>query len=311
VFTRGSSGWVSTCGLFLLAISTGCIPRELGPQVVSATDNLKQGLNALGEGVGKIKDIDPIALNRVLTENTQLATQLRELQSKISSYGPKAGVVNVTSTNRIFVVVQGYQGTVRLDAWVDKADNWIVQNVLLQSASPKLAMEFKTAESEIGAEAKRIWELVTHKPFDGHMWSCAQNHQSHPLDVRADAAFRFAARIESLRREIDTKYTQAVSAALDAFVKGPFLLPTVSLTSPQSVDTRLRLKSGDHAIYVKVTPAGAPNEKWFVEFKTFITASDGTQQQISLTRIDSETVSSRRGPDGAVEVARFFAEVAN
>ena len=284
-----------------------------GNSLEESSQKFKEGLTAVGDGVGKLKDIDPAAIKQLLAEHKELEIKLRDLQTQLTSYGPKAGAVNITSTNRAYFEITGYKGTLRIDAWVDDKENWFISNALLQGVPAKLNIAYDIAVNAVEDAAVSTWRQVTGKPMDGHLWVCdRQNAQGHDVFTLQRAGCAFSARMRTARSEVDAAYEKRVSSAFVAFLLSPFTLPSGNLKGPQAIDQRFKLASGEHVVYLRVTPEQADTDnKWAIEYRTYVTSTNGSQLQIGAGRLDSNTPWTPGAPLEPIAASRFYAVLAN
>jgi hypothetical protein len=118
---------------------TGCSLFDgLTKPIERASQNVKDAAGSLAKGMA---DLDPIALKSLVQSNESLRKQLDSINSRISSL-QGSGAVEISNRD-VRVKVSRYNGTVRLNGWVDARENWFWQDRGFFDQAAKLPANFQ------------------------------------------------------------------------------------------------------------------------------------------------------------------------
>lgn len=121
--------------LLLVNILTGCAGlNDATKNIKDATSNIQKGAEALAKGMDQL---DPIALKKILNENSDLRMQLQTVSEKLAGGFQGQGIVEI-NTRDVRVRIARYTGNQRITAWVDTRENWFWQELRLNDKDQEL-----------------------------------------------------------------------------------------------------------------------------------------------------------------------------
>ena len=127
------------------------------PDPTPAATEIRDGMKGVGDGLTALSKVDPLQLRRILDENADLRQQLDGLRLRLNGLGGGGGIVNVSSTNRLFCEVSGYSGALKLDAYVDSItpDTLFIGGALLNQKERSLPVTYDIAQAMTSSTAVR------------------------------------------------------------------------------------------------------------------------------------------------------------
>jgi hypothetical protein len=267
--------------LLVVLVIAACVRIPSLDPIENASKNVKAASEEIKKGMETLGKLDPLALNKLINENTDLRNAVTEAQSQLARLGTRVGRVEVSPTSRVFFLITGYSGQLRLDGYVNSANNPFLTNKLALQAEKRPAIDYGIAQRILEEKAKAVW---CSRPFA----DCNAKPLHDIAWVFGDA--RFGEQCNRARFETDAAYKVEVERALTAYLASPFVPPSGELSGPQAIDRRL-LREGPHTLYLRLIPEALDSTgHWNLEYKSYIQhLPDGQQEQIHSGRIDSKT----------------------
>jgi hypothetical protein len=234
--------------------------------ISKATKNITDASKQLNDGMTKLSNLDPLALNRLLKENADLKAQFETVRGVLNA-NAAPGNIGVGPNTRAVFEITGYTGQLRIDAWVDTPQNKFISNRVLLNAETGLDMTYTHGHDDI----YNTWNWCNSTGQGNVYNSCFVNY-IYNLDKG---------------KLIDSEYQAAVSAALEKFLAQPFVLPSVDMAQ-QAFDQRF-YQEGEHALFVQVTPEKLDSHgSWVLEYKMYTTGPSDKEERFFVGRIDSD-----------------------
>lgn len=121
-------------GVVLVSMAVAC-----GDSITQAGRSLER---AAAE-IAKIKDVDPVALNRLIAENGTLRANLQDAAVRMAAFGSGTGVIALKD-RRVQLRVVSSSGAFRIRAWVNDTAN-VLWRAEIPDVAAELPFDFRAA----------------------------------------------------------------------------------------------------------------------------------------------------------------------
>lgn len=273
----------SGCLGFLLLVvvleSSGCGYQKQIDDLNRQVAETNKQIGKLGENMVLAADkVDPIALKEIYRDVKSLQEVNEKLRMAIERGSGNAANVMVTPTSRTELELTGYSGTLRISAWVDEEKYAFISNQPIQASpgdEPELAVPWGIAHRIVEAAGKQSFEAANPgRTFTN--WG--PDLECNPVYGDNSAGRRFILRMASLRDEIDREYRSEVNAALGKYLANPFVIPSTH-SRYHTINVHFHA-SGDHTIYLKVTPIKLDKwSRWSLSYRAYVVNTAGGEDK--------------------------------
>ena len=260
---------------FLILSMSGC---RLDMDLPDATKNIENAAKELNQG---LTNLDPVALNKLLSENTLLRNQLKILGSQINGLTTGEGVIHLKGKKLQLRVIQ-YTGTHRLNGWVDNGENWNWKN-----------RRFNDKDIRLVLDDLNIWKRTYNAKDPNKLYTQHSNirtmHSQAKHDVSITGCFRVAdqPRYEEFALALASEYQSEVDRLFTEYLKTAALIPGPDTRTIDLHDQLLTL--GDHTVSIEVTPiATDKNNRWSLRGQIITTNAQGKEDVLKEFDIDSD-----------------------
>jgi len=263
-------------GQLSLLVSCGVDVRT--PDIVTATNNIQDGLSKIGSG---LSDFDALGVKGKDAELRSMRDQLSALQRHLQSVGDLGGSCLLNEHNRMRLTFVSVSGSMLVKAWLDNINATPFATLSLgdKYKLPNLD-NISIAYDAIYKEGESAWSTWSHHPFDDLIWGAPRKNDAFLQPGEIDQiTSTFTNEILKVSKDADAEWRKKITQLWIEAFKTTKIDLAQPLPEFYMIDRLMKGRDGAHTVLIQILPSTlAENDIWTLDMKLDIVNMENPEQ---------------------------------